>query len=116
HTLIITFYRNVNGYFVLYLAKSTDRGQTWTRQPVQNLCPHDAANIFPQMTIDTAGNLYYTWSQTTGDPTAANGGGETDAYYTFSTDGGATWAPPIDLTKESGDSAVFPWMVAGSAG
>src|SRR5436305_7059305 len=116
HTLYIPFERIVGGNFVLYLAKSTDQGQTWTRQPVQNLGPHDAANIFPQMTIDTAGNLYYTWSQTTGDPSAANGGGETDAYYTFSTNGGATWAPPIDLTKETGDSAVFPWMVAGSPG
>ena len=24
--------------------------------------------------------------------------------------------PPIGLTKETGDSAVFPWMVAGSPG
>jgi len=27
-----------------------------------------------------------------------------------------TWKTPIDLTKEPGDSAVFPWMVAGSPG
>ena len=47
---------------------------------------------------------------------AANGGGETDVYYTYSTNGGATWAPPIDLTGEANDSAVFPWMVAGSPG
>jgi hypothetical protein len=116
HTLYIPFERQVGGNFVIYLAKSTDLGETWTRHPVANVGPHDAANIFPQLTIDTAGNLYYTWSQTTGNPDAANGGGETDAYYTYSTDGGATWATPIDITKETGDSAVFPWMVAGSPG
>jgi hypothetical protein len=27
-----------------------------------------------------------------------------------------TWSPPINLTKETGDSAVFPWMIAGSPG
>src|SRR3954451_127444 len=116
HTLYIPFERQVGGNFVIYLAKSTDLGETWTRHPVANVGPHDAANIFPQLTIDTAGNLYYTWSQTTGNPDAGNGGGETDAYYTYSTDGGATWATPIDITKETGDSAVFPWMVAGSPG
>jgi hypothetical protein len=116
HTVYIPFVRNNGGDFVLYMAISTDEGQTWTRKPVLDVGAHDPANIFPQMTIDTAGNLYYTWSQTTGDPGAANGGGETDAYYTYSTDGGATWAAPIDLTKESNDSAVFPWMVAGSPG
>src|SRR5436305_8592589 len=116
HTLYIPFVRNNGGDFVMYMAVSTDQGQTWTRKSVMDVGAHDPANIFPQMTIDTAGNLYYTWSQTTGDPTAANGGGETDAYYTYSTNGGATWAPPIDLTGEANDSAVFPWMVAGSPG
>jgi hypothetical protein len=116
HTLYIPFERQVGGNFVLYLATSTDKGQTWTRRPVANVGPHDAANIFPQLTIDTAGNLYYTWSQTVGDPNAANGGGETDVYYAYSTTGGATWSQPIDLTPEANDSAVFPWMVAGSPG
>ncbi|HZU14436.1 MAG TPA: sialidase family protein [Chloroflexota bacterium] len=103
--------------FVMYLAISTDEGNQWIRKPAVCVGQHDPANIFPQMTIDTAGNLYYTWSQTqtvnTNQPDAE---GETDVYYTYSTDGGATWQTPIDLTKETGDSAVFPWMVAGSPG
>jgi len=39
-------------------------------------------------------------------------------YYTYSQGGGTegTWATPIDLTGEHGDSAVFPWLVAGSPG
>jgi hypothetical protein len=116
HMLYIPFVRNNDGDFVMYMATSTDEGETWTRKAVWDVGTHDPANIFPQMTIDTAGNLYYTWSQTTGNPDDPNGGGETDVYYTYSTDGGTTWATPIDLTKESNDSAVFPWMVAGSPG
>ena len=116
HDLYIPFERYDGANFSLWVAVSHDQGSTWTRQHVVDVGAHDPANIFPQLTIDTGGNLYFTWAQTTGDPNAPNGGGETDAYYTFSTNGGATWAPPIDLTKETNDSAVFPWMVAGSPG
>jgi hypothetical protein len=103
--------------FSLYIAKSTDLGQSWTRIKVADLGTHDPVNIFPELTSDTAGNLYYTWSQTQAPSEAAPGlGGEQDVYYSFSTNQGTTWANPIDLTKEPGDSAVFPWMVAGSPG
>jgi hypothetical protein len=103
--------------FSLWIAKSTDLGQTWTRIKVADLGTHDPVNIFPELASDTGGNLYYTWSQTQAPTEAAPGlGGEQDVYYSFSTNQGATWATPIDLTKEPGDSAVFPWMVAGSPG
>jgi hypothetical protein len=118
HSLYIPFERNVGGNnFQLWVAISRDQGDSWTRQKVADLGPHDAANIFPELTIDTAGNLYYTWSQAqTIDANTPSNEGETDAYYTYSTDAGATWQTPIDITKETGDSAVFPWMVAGSPG
>jgi hypothetical protein len=74
------------------------------------------ANIFPQLTIDTAGNLYYAWAQTQVSEKSPNLGGETDVFYIYSQDGGARWSPPINLTKEPGDTAVFPWMVAGDPG
>jgi hypothetical protein len=99
----------------LYIAKSVDGGTNWTRLKVDDL-PNtvDPANIFVQMTIDRAGNLYYTWSQA--QNVTEDEEGEQDIYYTFSTNGGTTWAPPINLTPEANDSAVFPWMVAGDAG
>jgi hypothetical protein len=115
----------------LWVAKSTDRGQTWTRHLVAIRPPtNNPANIFPQLTIDRAGNLYYTWSETQGGPTQSTqknrgkqGGEEEflstreqDVFYAFSTTAGAAWSQPINLTKERGDSAVFPWMVAGDAG
>jgi len=99
----------------LYIAKSVDGAMTWTRKKIADL-PNtvDPGNIFVQMAVDRAGNLYYTWAQT--QNVTADSVGEQDIYYTFSTNGGTTWVPPINLTVEKGDSAVFPWMVAGDAG
>ena len=99
----------------LYIAKSVDGGTSWTRLKVADL-PNtvNPSNIFVQMSVDRAGNLYYNWSQARNVTTT--GEGEQDIYYTFSTDRGAHWAAPIDLTGSANDSAVFPWMVAGDAG
>jgi hypothetical protein len=103
--------------YSLWVAKSTDGGSTWTRNQVAQLGAHNPVNLFPEMTIDKAGNLYYTWSQTQGPAQDASGFiGEQDVYYTYSTDRGTTWVPPIPLTQEANDSAVMPWMVAGDPG
>src|SRR5436305_3699944 len=103
--------------YSLWVAKSTDGGSTWARNQVAFLGDHSTVNLFPQMTIDKAGNLYYTWSQTQGPSSDASGlTGEQDVYYTYSTDKGTTWVPPIPLTQEANDSAVMPWIVAGDAG
>jgi hypothetical protein len=112
----------------LWIAKSVNNGETWTRHHVATRPPgNNPANIFPQLTIDRAGNLYFTWSETQGGPTRSTQGkrsdpeeeplsGEQDVFYAFSTTGGTSWSPPINLTKEANDSAIFPWMVAGDAG
>jgi hypothetical protein len=127
HALYIPFVRGTAGAipgvspaqppYSLWIAKSTDSAQTWTRYKVAELGDHDPINLFPRLTIDRGGNLYYTWSQTQGPGQDATGLlGEQDVYYTFSTNGGLAWAPPIPLTQEANDSAVMPWMVAGDPG
>src|SRR2546426_6445947 len=99
----------------LYVAKSTNGGDTWIRLKIVDLPKTvDPAQIFVQMAIDRAGNLYYNWSQARN--VTSSGEGEQDIYYTFSTDRGAHWAAPIDLTGSANDSAIFSWMVAGDAG
>ena len=96
-----------------YVAISSNGGSTWHRVQVANRGNNRTGNIFPEMTVDRGGNLYYTWSEDTG---GAAEGGEQDVYYAYSTDGGEHWSQPIPLTQESGDSAVFPWMAAGDPG
>jgi hypothetical protein len=93
----------------LYVAISDDGGETWYRRHIATRL-NNPANIFPELTVDRGGNLYYTWSE------EKSPGGEQDVYYAFSTTGGETWSPPIPLTQETGNSAVFPWMVAGDPG
>jgi hypothetical protein len=98
----------------LYVAISDNGGSTWYRRHIATRV-NNPANIFPQLTVDRGGNLYYTWSE------ERTPGGEQDVYYAYSpntssTPGGETWSPPIPLTQETGDSAVFPWMVAGDPG
>src|SRR5439155_13529346 len=81
----------------LYVANSANGGDTWIRLKIVDLPKTvDPAQIFVQMAIDRAGNLYYNWSQARN--VTSSGEGEQDIYYTFSTDRGAHWAAPIDLT------------------
>src|SRR5256886_10683864 len=73
----------------IWLPKSTDGGSTWTRNQVADVGAHNPVNLFPEMTVDKAGNLYYTWSQTQGPSSDASGlTGEQDVYYTYSTNRG----------------------------
>jgi hypothetical protein len=96
-----------------YVAISSNGGSSWHRVQVADRGTHRTGNIFPQMTVDRGGNLYYTWSE---DTAATGEGGEQDVYYAYSTDGGEHWSKAIPLTQETGDTAVFPWMVAGDPG
>ena len=103
--------------YELYIAKSENGGDSWTRHRVADVRDHNPINIFPQLTVDRGGNLYFTWSQTMGPDIGEPGLlGEQDVHYTFSRNGGLTWVPPINLTKERNDTAIFPWMIAGDPG
>ncbi|HEX8100748.1 MAG TPA: sialidase family protein, partial [Actinomycetota bacterium] len=126
HPLYIPFIRGGSGPtsqvtptppWDLYVARSLDQGTTWTRHLVAHLGNHNPVNLFPQLSVDRAGNLYFVWSQTQGPGENAAGLlGEQDVYYSYSTNGGSAWAPPINITPSRGKSAIMPWSVAGDAG
>src|ERR671938_93122 len=103
HTLYIPFIRSATGGFdqpfSLWIAISKDYGLSWRRYRVENLGVHSPDYDFPSLTIDTAGNLYMGWVQD-----QANNGGETDAYYAFSTaaQGGTSWRPPTNTQPRRG--------------
>ena len=75
---------------------------------------------FPTMAIDKSGNLYAVWEQA---PTDANSNviGDTVLMYSYSTNEGNSWSPPIQIdTSESPDGVlhnnVFAWIAAGDDG
>jgi hypothetical protein len=75
---------------------------------------------FPTMAIDKAGNLYAVWEQAPIDG-SGNITGDTVLKYSYSTDQGITWSPPIQIdTSGSADGVlhnnVFAWIAAGDDG
>lgn len=74
--------------------------------------------IFPNLTVDEAGNMYAVWTQSTYlnscTPTCfATFAGP--VYFSRSTDDGQTWSKPMPLSPAT-RSAMFPWVVVGSPG
>jgi hypothetical protein len=72
---------------------------------------------FAPIAIDTSGDLYVTWAQSPVDG-SGNIDGPTTIFLATSTDGGATWSKPINVSSHvSGlQTNVMPWIAAGSAG
>jgi hypothetical protein len=77
----------------------------------------NAGQDFAPIAIDRSGNLYVTWAQSPID-SSGNVDGPTTIYMATSTNGGATWTKPINVSSHvSGlKTNVFPWLAAGNAG
>ncbi len=89
----------------VYLAKSTDGGKTWILKLVFQAGSGSLANVFPNVAVDSASNVYVAYSD------------GTNIHLTVSSDGGANWTTPVRV-NDGADSktALAPWVVAGSAG
>ena len=66
---------------------------------------------FPTMAIDNAGNLYVVWSQA---PLTGAKAGDTALKYSYSTNEGVTWSPPMTISPLANN--VFAWIAAGDDG
>jgi hypothetical protein len=69
------------------------------------------SNLFPPLSVDSAGNVYVVWS----DP------GDHNLYYCYSTDQSVNWSctattPPVKVNAPPAKSNVFAWVEAGTAG
>ncbi len=79
-------------------------------------------NDFGALTIDLAGNLYFVWSDfrngggtcTFGPAVAQTPPCNNDVFYAFSTNGGATWSAPINVTPASRFGPTAQWQAWGA--
>ena len=106
-----------------YFTASTDGGATWSTPvavgPQAGTMSLAEWWIDGDIGIDTAGNLYATWDT---QGTNADGTANDTGWLSFSTDGGATWSAPIQVTPDQlnvphimevtggADTAYISWL------
>ncbi len=107
--------------FGLPVANVSDpSGLNCTDFPVADLGPNaKTGGDFPTMAIDNAGNLYAVWEEA--PLTAGVISGDVVLKFSYSTNQGMTWSPPMQIDT-SGSSVgtlhqnVFAWINAGDDG
>ncbi len=77
-------------------ARSTDNGATWTDTTIDN-GPPGSFQLFPNAAIDQYGNIVVAWYDNRRGLTNANGHFLLDVFAKYSTDGGLTWSPDIQV-------------------
>jgi hypothetical protein len=81
-------------------------GLTFTTHVLATSPGGSVSNLFPPLSVDSAGNVYVVWS----DP------GNHNLYYAYSTNQGTTWNPTVQINAAPAKSNVFAWAEAGSPG
>jgi len=81
-----------------YLIRSTDGGTTWSSELKLNDDTGTATQFFPWLSVDPAsGTVVASWYDTRNDPNNK----QTQMFFTYSTDGGQTFAPNVQVTSPS---------------
>ena len=90
----------------IYLARSTDGGQTWIlKLAYQGVPGVSLQNIFPTLALDSPGNVHIAFSDSR------------NVYLISSHDQGASFNPPARVNNGvPTKTAVAPWVSAGSSG
>jgi hypothetical protein len=66
----------------------------------------DVGHLFPSVATDAAGNIYASWIDEN----------DNNAYYSYSTDEGATWSTPVRVNGAPSVTNEFLWAQGGDPG
>ncbi len=110
--IYVAYARYVNAFnrYVANLTRSTNGGATWTT-PV-TMDPGTTANGYsPQLLVDHTGRVHMAWFDNRVGPS-----GNPRIYYVQSSDGFATWTPPVPISQGLtfvGSSDAFHFATEG---
>jgi len=90
----VAWYDNSSGGNEILFSKSTDRGKTFSS--AVNLSNNTGSSTFPSVAVDKNGIVHVAWQDTQY--------GTSEILYTRSTDGGATFSSPINISNDTGTS------------
>ena len=90
----------------VYMAKSSDGGQTWTLKLVyQAPGTTNVQHVFPAIAVDKGSGLHIVFND------------GVNSYLISSADGGTSWTTPIRLNNSwNSKVSLEPWVVAGDYG
>ena len=101
----------------ILLSSSSDGGATWSPKVRISDGPVGSEEMFPQVAVDEEGRVHVAWYDRRDAVTC---GAETNTYWSWSGDGGQTFAPAVRISEEgslSGRTATqFPWAVGDHLG
>lgn len=105
--------------------RSTDGGESWDAPTQVNDAEPDRQwnypEAYPELRVAPNGRVDVAWYDWRNDPTYDPEAEEPsntlqDVYYTYSTDGGGTWAPDVRITDRFIDRSIGPWPNGGVRG
>ena len=114
------------------VVKSADGGETWSSPTPATPLIHDGAKDYPlnsdgrqrltgcayrvnasgALAVAATGQLYLTYTE---NKNPGVGPTQTDIMVVTSTDGGATWSPPITVNASAKDQ-IYSWATVGTDG
>jgi hypothetical protein len=100
----VVWQAKTTGKYQIIFAKSTDGGATFSA-PV-NISANQGDSSYPKI-IAHGNDIYVAWSFTVTNK-------DYDVLFTKSTDGGATFSTPVNISNNSGDSGLPQMAVSGN--
>lgn len=89
----------------VYVATSTNQGETWDRRVRVNDDLESAFQFFPEVSVDPGGEIHVMWGDMRDDPKGAS----YNIYYSRSEDAGDTWSINSRVTDfASNPNRAFP--------